>query len=173
MSTYFYLVRINILFLLKHFLLFRGEVLSTRKRGNRTRGLPSPIVLLRSPLPHCWVRLTPDHHLYNPVASLTSRSICCSHHQRCGTAPLFRSPCLHSFRIGWVAMYTVIICRQTVMYSASVLILQHVLRLWVNPPMSWSPPWVMPHRHPLGCTDVEPILDLPERSSRGPTFRCR
>ncbi len=78
------------------------EVLSTRKRGNRARGVPSPIVLMLSPLPRRWVRLTPDYH----------------------TAPLFRLPCLHSIKIGRVATYTdtAIVCRRTVMYSSSVLI---------------------------------------------------
>ena len=94
------------------------EVLSTRKRGNRARGSPSPIVLMLSLLPHRRARLTPNHHSSDPVASLTSRSICCSHHQRCGTAPLFCSPCLHLVRIGRVATYTAIVCRQTVMYAA-------------------------------------------------------
>jgi hypothetical protein len=98
------------------------EVLSTRKRGNRARGVPSPIVLMLSPLPHPWVGLTPDCHSSDPVASLTSKSICCSHHQRCGTAPLFLSLSLHSIKIGRVATYTVIVCRRIVMYSSSVLI---------------------------------------------------
>ena len=69
------------------------EVLSTRKRGNRARGVPSPIVLMLSPLPRRWVGLTPDYHSSDPIASLTSKSICCSHHQRCGTAPLFWRRC--------------------------------------------------------------------------------
>ena len=50
-----------------------------------------------------------------------SRSICCSHHQRCGTAPLFHPPYLHLFKIRRVASYTAIICQRTVMYSSSVL----------------------------------------------------
>ncbi len=104
------------------------EVLSTRKRGSRAQGVPSPVVLMLSPLPRRWVRLTPDYHLSDPVASLTSKSICCSHLQRCGTALLFRSPCLHSCKIGRVATYTVIVCQRTVMYSSSV-------------PTKYSRPW--------------------------------
>ena len=48
----------------------------------------------------------------------TSKSIGCSHHHRCGTAPLCRSPCLHSWRIGRVAIYTAIVCRRIWTYSA-------------------------------------------------------
>ena len=101
---------------------YQTEVLSTRKRGNRTRGVPSPIVLMLSPLPRCWGGLTPDYHSSDPITSLTSNSICCSHHQRCGTAPLFRLPCLYSIKIGRVTTYTAIVCRRIVMYSSSVLI---------------------------------------------------
>jgi len=100
--------------------LYPTEVLSTRKRGNSARGVHSPIILMFSLLPHRWVGLTPDYHLSDPIASLMSKSICCSHHQRCGTAPLFRSPYLHSIKTGWVATYTVIVCRRTAMYSSSV-----------------------------------------------------
>ena len=72
----------------------------------------SPIVLSFSPLPHHCMILSLNHHSSDPIASLTSRSICCSHHQQCGTAPLFCLPCLHSIRTGQVAGYTTIVCRQ-------------------------------------------------------------
>ncbi len=104
-------------------LLYPTEVLSTRKRGNRAQGVPSPIVLMLSPLPRRWVLgRTPDYHSSDSIALLTSKSICYSHHQRCGTAPLFRLPCLHSIKIGRVTTYTTIVCRWTMMYSSSVLI---------------------------------------------------
>ena len=46
----------------------------------------------------------------------------CSHHQRHGIAPLFRSPRLHLSRIGRVATYTVIVCRRIKIYSPIVFI---------------------------------------------------
>ena len=36
--------------------------------------------------------------------------------------------------------------------------------------MSWSPPWVMPHRHPVGCTDVEPIETCQSGHREDPRF---
>ncbi len=60
-------------------------------------------------------------HLPDTITLLASRSIGCSYNQWCGTAPLFHSPCLHSWRIGWVAMHTAIVCWCTEMFSSTVL----------------------------------------------------
>jgi hypothetical protein len=50
-----------------------------------------------------------------------------SHHHWCGTAPLLRSPHLHSARIGRIATYIAIVCRQIRMYSS--IVISHSFRI--------------------------------------------
>jgi hypothetical protein len=127
-------------------------------------------------LPCRWVELTPDYHSPDPIASLTSKSICCSLHQRCGTAPLFRLPCLHSIKIRRVTTYTAIVCRRIVMYSSTPACSSHTLptrpstsgisTYFPGPSAAYaSLPSGMLH----GCgTPLSP----PKWASRGPTFSC-
>ena len=103
----------------------------------------SPIVLSLSPLSHRCMILTLNHHLSGPIVSLTSRSNCCSHHQRCGTAPLLCLPCLHSIRNGRFAAYTTIVCRQTMMLTyTDTRICRGVHKCYAGDELKQRPGWI-------------------------------
>ena len=89
---------------------------SPKGNGRQPGRLCIPVVAFQ-----CWEQRE-NHHLSDPVASATSKSIFCSHHQRRGIAPRFLSPCIHSSRIGRVATYIAIVCRRISMYSPMVCI---------------------------------------------------
>jgi hypothetical protein len=85
----------------------------------------APFVVLYTPgvlPPYKREKAKAQTYLSDPIASWTSKSIGCSHHQRHGIAPLLRSPRLHSLRIGQVATYTAIVCRQAKMYFSIIFI---------------------------------------------------
>jgi hypothetical protein len=95
----------------------RTHQTSSPKENGRQPGrlcIPVAVAAFR-----CW-KQNENHHSSDPVASATSKSIFCSHHQRRGIAPRFLSPCIHSSRIGRVATYIAIVCRQTSIYSPMV-----------------------------------------------------
>ena len=83
----------------------------------------------------------------------------CSHHQRRGIAPLFRSPHRHLSRIGRVATYTAIVCggsKYTYPSSSSCIPSKH-------PPTLGTPThcpgraWVILLCHSIGRSNVKPL----------------
>jgi hypothetical protein len=105
----------------------KAKLRTTRSPSSRTHQTPPPTKARGSQgavaflLPHTDVRnKSKNHHSSDPVVSATSKLIFCSHHQRCGIAPRFLTPCSHLPRIGRVATYTAIVCRQISIYSPMV-----------------------------------------------------
>jgi hypothetical protein len=81
-----------------------------------------------------------------------------SHHHWCGTAPLLRSPRLHLARIGRVATYVAIVCRQIAMYSFHCLhpaLLQNILRPRIDPYITWL--WLVLPCHPICRSNVKVV----------------
>ena len=111
----------------------------------------------------------------------TSRSICCPHHQRCGTDPLFCSPCLHLMIMG-LGLYVVCGRTVTVMYSLPPACSSHTLPTHpltsgksthaMGPSTSTSTAYASsPSDSRLRGYEIP--IDLPKRSSKEPTSRCR